>query len=156
MGGKGGGTTVVNEEKKIDPVLQVAGQTLAPLAFQAAAIGGVARNPYMGPTIAGPNQGMMQAMDATTQGANALGLGFNSLQQSVPEQMDYGGGVHGYSPYPIAQQAMQAIDPWSNAATQAFYGNLGQYATAGQKVAEKAMNTSTGPASTSSSSGGKK
>ena len=132
-GGKGGKTTTQTVEQKIDPALQKAASAMLPVAFDIASIGGIGMNPYQGPTIAAPNQGMRDAMNATMQGGNAFGLGFSDPTANLPQAKDYGGGMVGYSPYELSQQQIQGMSPGTRQAIEGLFGPSGLFARRGTR-----------------------
>eukprot|EP01050_Picozoa_sp_SAG11_P000684 SAG11_NODE_23_length_24947_cov_7.815518_16_plen_139_part_00 len=98
--------------------------------------------PYMGPDLAAFNPTQQAAMQSNLDAANAFGLNAPaSVMEGMPAPQDFGGGVMGYSAFPIFEQAQQELaarNPQQQAAYDALFGggapapykptpNLGRY-----------------------------
>ena len=98
--------------------------------------------PYMGPDLAAFNPTQQAAMQSNIDAANAFGLNAPaSVMEGMPTPQDFGGGVMGYSAFPIFEQAQQELaarNPQQQAAYDALFGggapapykptiNLGRY-----------------------------
>ncbi len=118
-GGKGGGQTTT--AKIPDWVKEPSIRNLA----RAEAAQKVGYMPYMGADVAAINPLQQQAMQANYDAAAAFGMapvGGNAMA-GLPQAQDFGGGVMGYSSYPMFEQAQQNFAE-ANPAAQAAYDQL--------------------------------
>ena len=131
-GGKGGGqtTTASIPEWAEEP-------TIRNLARSEAAQQ-VGYQPYMGADLAAVNSTQMSAMQNQLDAASAFGLSAPSTpMQGMPEAQDFGGGMMGYSAFPLFEQAQQELAR-KNPEQQAIYDSLfGNADPAGKTKPEK-------------------
>ena len=85
--------------------------------------------PYMGPDLAAFNPMQEAAFQSQIDAANAFGFATPSSPfQGMPEAQDFGGGVMGYSAFPIFEQAQQELaqrNPEQQARYDALFGGTG-------------------------------
>ena len=101
-GGKGGGQTTTAEipEWAKEPTIRN--------LQRAEDVQQIGYMPYMGPDLAAFNQTQMGAMQNQLDAASAFGLSAPSTpMQGMPQAQDFGGGMMGYSAYPIFEQAQR-------------------------------------------------
>jgi hypothetical protein len=80
--------------------------------------------PYMGPDLAAFNPTQQAAMQSNIDAASAFGLNTPaSVMEGMPAPQDFGGGVMGYSAFPIFEQAQQELAA-RNPQQQAIYDSL--------------------------------
>jgi len=80
--------------------------------------------PYMGPDLAAFNPTQQAAMQSNIDAASAFGLNTPaSVMEGMPAPQDFGGGVMGYSAFPIFEQAQQELAA-RNPEQQAIYDSL--------------------------------
>ena len=80
--------------------------------------------PYMGPDLAAFNPTQQAAMQSNIDAASAYGLNTPaSVMEGMPAPQDFGGGVMGYSAFPIFEQAQQELAA-RNPEQQAIYDSL--------------------------------
>lgn len=117
-GGKGGSQT--SEAKIPDWAKEPTIRNLA-RAETAQQIG---YQPYMGPDLAAFNPTQQAAMQSNIDAASAFGLNTPaSVMEGMPAPQDFGGGVMGYSAFPIFEQAQQELAA-RNPEQQAIYDSL--------------------------------
>lgn len=120
-GGKGGSQTT--EAKIPDWAKEPTIRNLA----RAEAAQQIGYQPYMGPDLAAFNPTQQAAMQSNIDAANAFGLNAPaSVMEGMPTPQDFGGGVMGYSAFPIFEQAQQELaarNPQQQAAYDALFGN---------------------------------
>lgn len=117
-GGKGGSQTT--EQTIPDWAKEPTIRNLA-RAEQAQQIG---YQPYMGPDLAAFNPTQQAAMQSNIDAASAFGLNTPaSVMEGMPAPQDFGGGVMGYSAFPIFEQAQQELAA-RNPEQQAIYDSL--------------------------------
>ena len=103
-GGKGGGQTTTAEipEWAKEPTIRN--------LQRAEDVQQIGYMPYMGPDLAAFNQTQMGAMQNQLDAASAFGLSAPSTpMQGMPQAQDFGGGMMGYSAYPIFEQAQREL-----------------------------------------------
>jgi len=84
----------------------------------------VGYQPYMGADLAAVNPTQMSAMQNQLDAASAFGLSAPSTpMQGMPEAQDFGGGMMGYSAFPLFEQAQQELAS-KNPEQQAIYDSL--------------------------------
>ncbi len=84
----------------------------------------VGYQPYMGADLAAVNPTQMSAMQNQLDAASAFGLSAPSTpMQGMPEAQDFGGGMMGYSAFPLFEQAQQELAR-KNPEQQAIYDSL--------------------------------
>jgi len=84
----------------------------------------VGYQPYMGADLAAVNPTQMSAMQNQLDAASAFGLSAPSTpMQGMPEAQDFGGGMMGYSAFPLFEQAQQELAN-KNPEQQAIYDSL--------------------------------
>lgn len=84
----------------------------------------VGYQPYMGADLAAVNPTQMSAMQNQLDAASAFGLSAPSTpMQGMPEAQDFGGGMMGYSAFPLFEQAQQELAE-KNPEQQAIYDSL--------------------------------
>ena len=84
----------------------------------------VGYQPYMGADLAAVNPTQMSAMQNQLDAASAFGLSAPSTpMQGMPEAQDFGGGMKGYSAFPLVEQAQQELAR-KNPEQQAIYDSL--------------------------------
>lgn len=118
-GGKGGGQTT--EATIPDWVKTPSIRNLA----RAEAAQKVGYMPYMGADVAAINPLQQQAMQSNYDAAAAFGMapvGGNAMA-GLPQAQDFGGGVMGYSSYPMFEQSQDAFAQ-ANPGSQAAYDQL--------------------------------
>jgi len=103
-GGKGGGQTTTAEipEWAKEPTIRnlQRAEDVQQIGYQ----------PYMGPDLAAFNQTQMGAMQNQLDAASAFGMSAPSTpMQGMPQAQDFGGGMMGYSAYPIFEQAQREL-----------------------------------------------
>ena len=127
-GGKGGSQTT---EAKIpewakEPTIRNLART--ELAQQ------VGYQPYMGADLAAINPTQMAAMQNQLDAASAFGLSAPSTpMQGMPQAQDFGGGMMGYSAFPLFEQAQQELarqNPEQQAIYDSLFGNPNPAGTA--------------------------
>jgi len=114
-GGKGGGQTTTAEipEWAKEPTIRNLER-----AEDAQQLGYM---PYMGPDLAAFNQTQMGAMQNQLDAASAFGLSAPSTpMQGMPQAQDFGGGMMGYSAYPIFEQAQRELAAQNPLQQQAY------------------------------------
>jgi len=80
--------------------------------------------PYTGADLAAMNQSQMGAMQSQLDTAGAFGMSAPSTpMQDMPQAQDFGGGMMGYSAYPLFEQAQQELAR-KNPEQQAIYDSL--------------------------------
>lgn len=80
--------------------------------------------PYMGPDLAAFNPTQQAAMQSNIDAASAFGLNTPaSVMEGMPTPQDFGGGMMGYSAFPIFEQAQQELAA-RNPEQQAIYDSL--------------------------------
>ena len=83
--------------------------------------------PYMGPDLAALNATQLGAMQNTIDAASAFGLGAPATAgEGMPTPTDFGGGMMGYSSFPMfeaAQQELAARNPEQQAIYDSLFGN---------------------------------
>ena len=114
-GGKGGGQTTEIPEWLKEPVQKAIGrgEAMSQMEYQ----------PYQGPTVAAFQPGQMQSFRTTGKAMSAFGMApegadasGNWMTAGIPEPTEYAGGIKGYSPislYDDALAASRARDPRS-------------------------------------------
>jgi len=103
-GGKGGGQTTTAEipEWAKEPTIRN--------LQRAEDVQQIGYMPYMGPDLAAFNQTQMGAMQNQLDAASAFGMSAPSTpMQGMPQAQDFGGGMMGYSAYPIFEQAQREL-----------------------------------------------
>jgi len=84
----------------------------------------VGYQPYMGADLAAVNPTQMSAMQNQLDAASAFGLSAPSTpMQGMPEAQDFGGGMMGYSAFPLFEQAQQELAR-KNPEQQEIYDSL--------------------------------
>ena len=84
----------------------------------------VGYQPYMGADLAAVNSTQMGAMQNQLDAASAFGLSAPSTpMQGMPEAQDFGGGMMGYSAFPLFEQAQQELAR-KNPEQQEIYDSL--------------------------------
>ena len=84
----------------------------------------VGYQPYMGADLAAVNPTQMSAMQNQLDAASAFGLSAPSTpMQGMPEAQDFGGGMMGYSAFPLLEQAQQELAR-KNPEQQEIYDSL--------------------------------
>ena len=84
----------------------------------------VGYQPYMGADLAAVNPTQMSAMQNQLDAASAFGLSAPSTpMQGMPEAQDFGGGMMGYSAFPLFEQAQQELAK-KNPEQQEIYDSL--------------------------------
>ena len=133
-GGKGGGQTTTASIP--DWVKEPSVRNLA----RAEAAQKIGYMPYMGADVAAINPLQQQAMQSNYDAAAAFGMapvGGNAMA-GLPQAQDFGGGVMGYSSYPMfeaSQQQFAAQQPNTQAAyDQLFFNDQGYAAAKPQTV----------------------
>lgn len=129
-GGKGGSQT---QSVEIPEWLQQASQENINRAKQVADIDYM---PYMGPTVAAMTPLQLAAIQNTSGAAGAFGLGGSGMtgMEGMPQPQEFGGGVRGYSDFPIYEQARQLYaeyDPANFAKRNALFGGAAPAASGG-------------------------
>ena len=117
-GGKGGGKTTeatIPEWAKEPTIRNLARSEVAQqIGYQ----------PYMGPDLAAVNPAQMSAMQSQLDTATAFGMSAPSTpMQGMPQAQDFGGGMMGYSAFPLFEQAQQELAR-KNPEQQAIYDSL--------------------------------
>lgn len=85
--------------------------------------------PYMGPDVAALNPQMIQGMQQAADWSAAFdtpGVAAPSVAASIPAPTDFGGGIQGYSSYPMFQDALAAFEkayPGQAAYIRSFFVN---------------------------------
>lgn len=117
-GGKGGSSTTSVEIPQWleDPSKRAIarGEAIAQLDYM----------PYMGPDVAAFSPTQEAAFDNTNAAAGAFGMG-QSAGTGMPQAQDFGGGVMGYSSYPVFEQTQLAFEqayPELAAQRNSFFG----------------------------------
>ncbi len=117
-GGKGGGQTTeatIPEWAKEPTIRNLARSEVAQQ---------VGYQPYMGADLAAINPTQMSAMQNQLDAASAFGLSAPSTpMQGMPEAQDFGGGMKGYSAFPLFEQAQQELAR-KNPEQQKIYDSL--------------------------------
>ena len=114
-GGKGGGQTTTAEipEWAKEPTIRN--------LQRAEDVQQIGYMPYMGPDLAAFNQTQMGAMQNQLDAASAFGLSAPSTpMQGMPQAQDFGGGMMGYSAYPIFEQAQRELAAQNPLQQQAY------------------------------------
>jgi hypothetical protein len=84
----------------------------------------VGYQPYMGADLAAINPTQMGAMQSQLDTATAFGMSAPSTpMQGMPQAQDFGGGMMGYSAFPLFEQAQQELAR-KNPEQQAIYDSL--------------------------------
>jgi hypothetical protein len=84
----------------------------------------VGYQPYMGADLAAVNPTQMAAMQSQLDTASAFGMSAPSTpMQGMPQAQDFGGGMMGYSAFPLFEQARQELGA-ANPEQQAIYDSL--------------------------------
>lgn len=100
-GGKGGsetsGTTIPDWIKQPSQRAIARGEDIAQIGY----------TPYMGPDVAALTAPQMEGMQNTASAASAFGMGGGDPMAGMPQAQTYGGGVQGYSSFPIYNQIEQ-------------------------------------------------
>lgn len=118
-GGKGGGSTSKQEIPKWVEEPSKRNLRRAEVAQQ------IGYQPYIGPDLAAFSPAQEAARDNTYGAAAAYGLGAPT-KSGLPEATDFGGGITGYSSFPMFDQAreeMRARDPNSAAIYDSLFGD---------------------------------
>tara|TARA_R110000764_G_scaffold55345_2_gene120868 strand:- start:1217 stop:1702 length:486 start_codon:yes stop_codon:yes gene_type:complete len=118
-GGKGGGSTSKQEIPKWVEEPSKRNLRRAEVAQQ------IGYQPYIGPDLAAFSPAQEAARDNTYGAAAAYGLG-TPTKSGLPEATDFGGGITGYSSFPMFDQAreeMRARDPNSAAIYDSLFGD---------------------------------
>jgi len=108
-GGKGGNTEA---KASIPQWAEDASKKNIGLANDLASVGYM---PWMGPDVAALNPMQQQAMQGTASSASAFGLapdGFDAMA-GMPEAQDFGGGMMGYSSFPMYEQAKNEFERYA-------------------------------------------
>ena len=108
-GGKGGSTS---NEASIPKWAEDASKYNIDAAQELAKVGYM---PWMGPDVAALTPMQEQAMQGTASAGSAFGLapdGMNAMA-GMPEAQDFGGGVRGYSSFPMYQQAKEEFERYA-------------------------------------------
>ena len=117
-GGKGGGQTTTASIPKWAEEPTKRNLARSEVAQQ------VGYQPYMGPDLAAVNPTQMSAMQNQLDAASAFGLSAPSTpMQGMPEAQDFGGGMMGYSAFPLFEQAQQELAR-KNPEQQEIYDSL--------------------------------
>ena len=117
-GGKGGGQTTTASIPKWAEEPTKRNLARSEIAQQ------VGYQPYMGADLAAINPTQMSAMQNQLDAASAFGLSAPSTpMQGMPEAQDFGGGMKGYSAFPLFEQAQQELAR-KNPEQQAIYDSL--------------------------------
>jgi len=117
-GGKGGGQTTTASIPKWAEEPTKRNLARSEVAQQ------VGYQPYMGADLAAINPTQMGAMQNQLDAASAFGLSAPSTpMQGMPEAQDFGGGMKGYSAFPLFEQAQQELAR-KNPEQQAIYDSL--------------------------------
>lgn len=114
-GGKGGGQTTTAEipEWAKEPTIRnlQRAEDVQQIGYQ----------PYMGADIAAFNQGQLGAMQDSYDTAAAFGMSAPAnVMQGMPEPQDFGGGIQGYSAYPLFEQAQRELAAQNPVQQQAY------------------------------------
>ena len=141
-GGKGGSQT---QSVEIPEWLQQASQENIARAKQVADIDYM---PYMGPTVAAMTPLELAAIQNTSGAAGAFGLGGSGMtgMEGMPQPQEFGGGVRGYSDFPIYEQARQLYaeyDPANFAKRNALFGGAAPAASGGAAASPAPASTLT-------------
>lgn len=127
-GGKGGGQTTKAEIPDWAKEPTIRNLQRAETAQQ------VGYQPYMGADLAAINPTQMSAMQNQLDAASAFGLSAPSTpMQGMPEAQDFGGGMMGYSAFPLFEQAQQELarkNPEQQAIYDSLFGNPNPAGTA--------------------------
>lgn len=121
-GGKGGGSTT---QIKLPPAIEKAAKENLKIADETAAVGYV---PYSGPTQAAFSPMQMAAFGNTAGAANAFGMGgptgagpgLNPIT-GLPAPEQFAGGLMGYRPNAVYEQAKANIAPGQRAMLDSFF-----------------------------------
>ncbi len=103
-GGKGGGqtTTASIPEWAKEPTIRnlQRAEDVQQIGYQ----------PYMGADLAAINPTQMSAMQNTLDASSAFGMSAPATpMQGMPQAQDFGGGIQGYSAYPLFEQAQREL-----------------------------------------------
>lgn len=114
-GGKGGGQTTTAEipEWAKEPTIRnlQRAEDVQQIGYQ----------PYMGADLAALNPTQMSAMQNTLDAASAFGMSAPATpMQGMPEAQDFGGGIQGYSAYPLFEQAQRELAAQNPVQQQAY------------------------------------
>ena len=127
-GGKGGTQTTTVE---LPPEIEEAAISNLRVADEVAAMG---FTPYSGPTLAGLTPGMEQSMMGVNDAARAFGMpntntGGMTQQEAMtamtgmPAPQQFAGGMSGYSPMGMYEEALSKIPPAQRAMIESFVMN---------------------------------
>lgn len=100
-GGKGGSQT--SETQVPDWIKQPSQRAIA----RGEDIAQIGYTPYMGPDVAALTAPQMAGMQNTAGAASAFGMGGGDPMAGMPQAQTFGGGVQGYSSFPIYNQVEQ-------------------------------------------------
>ena len=112
-GGKGGSTVTQAAPKQTTQTMEIPDYLERPLKSNIAKAEELARigfTPYMGPDVAAITPMQEAAMRNTSQAAQAYGLQGADPMAGMPQAQDFGGGVMGYSSFPIYEQALAELE----------------------------------------------
>lgn len=98
----------------------------AALGARAASVGPML---YKGPTVAALSPGETAARNNVNAMLAAFGLGGGGGGY-LPQAQDFGGGVRGFSPWPVMQGAMEAMPDWQRQLYWGLWGPEGAFAKA--------------------------
>ena len=117
-GGKGGGQTTTAEipEWAKEPTIRnlQRAEDVQQIGYQ----------PYMGADLAAINPTQMSAMQNTLDASSAFGMSAPATpMQGMPQAQDFGGGIQGYSAYPLFEQAQRELAA-QNPVQQRAYDDL--------------------------------
>jgi hypothetical protein len=114
-GGKGGGqtTTASIPEWAKEPTIRnlQRAEDVQQIGYQ----------PYMGADLAAINPTQMSAMQNTLDASSAFGMSAPATpMQGMPQAQDFGGGIQGYSAYPLFEQAQRELAAQNPVQQQAY------------------------------------
>lgn len=119
-GGKGGGST---SRQEIPKYIEEPTKRNLRRAEVAQNIGYM---PYIGPDLAAMSPTQLAARENVMGAASAYGLSTPTAGTGLPEATDFGGGIVGYSSYPLFDQAREELrkrDPNQMAIYESLFGD---------------------------------